>query len=383
MIITSKLRERKDHFVITWYKEDREKSGVSIGDIIILKLGERELVRPVRKDFHISLPKKELRNKNKGDKIKLPVLKIVKKSEGIKRPVIIFKEDKIDIRFFIPKKTLFNHVIYVLERDVNYSTIWYPVGGGVRHINIKNFINADKLAELMGFYFGDGTTCKTIRSLRLTNSEPSALDYCLEIFEAMGIERHNFKVQVIYCTDKEITCEIKSRCVEFWSSALRINKENIVSVTKSNNKKETLAHGSARIFLDNTVLVEILLHGLLKGILQRISNPEKDIDKRLLNGFMRGLLAAEGSVILNKNGSVVKIGIAHDPHSDELELYRKWLANLGIRPGANKGNELYVYGFDNIRKFYEIDAFKMHNKRNAIFVKGFLNNKKFKAKSSG
>ena len=47
--------------------------------------------------------------------------------------------------------------------------------------------------------------------------------------------------------------------------------------------------------------------------------------------------------------------------------------------GGIKGNEFYIYGYDNIRKLYEIEAFKMHKSRNQRFINGMLNNKFFKA----
>ena len=379
MQITTKLRERKDHFMITIYKEERQNLTIFVGDIVLLKLRKYELVRPVKKDFHISLPKNILKDKNNGDKIELYILKIVKKENCLKRPESMIKNDKLDIRHFIPIKTIFDYPICIIERDSDYSSIWYPVGGGVRHINIKNYVNIDKIAELMGFYFGDGSTSQNIASFRLTNSEPSVLNYCLNILEEIGINRKSFKGQIIYSTNKELTEDIKSRCINFWSKSLRISKENVVSVTKAKNIRETLEHGSARIFIDNTVLVEIFLQGLLKGILQKIINPHTLIDKKLLEGFIRGLLAAEGSVNLNKNGSVVKIGISYDPHSNELELYKNLLKNLKINYGGTKGNELYIYGFNNIKKFYEINAFKMHKSRNQKFISGILNHKYFKA----
>ena len=310
MTISTKLRERKDHFVITIYKKDRQNLNTSIGDIIIFKLSNYELIRPVRKDFHISLPKNILKDKNNGNKIKLSILKITKNGISRKRPASMVKNNKIDIRHFIPKKTIFGYPIHIMERGDNSSSIWYSIGGGVRHVNIKNFVDIDKIAELIGFYYGDGSTSKSIRSFRLTNCEPSVLNYCLDVLGDIGINRERFKAQIIYSTNEELTEDIKSKCINSWSESLNINKENIVSVTKADNVRETLKYGSARIFIDNAVLVEIFLHGLLEGILQRITKPKSIIDKRLLEGFIRGLLAAEGSVNLNENGSVVKVGIS-------------------------------------------------------------------------
>jgi len=380
MQIITKLRERKDHFMMTIYKEYRKNLDISIGDIIILNLNNYEVIRKIKKDFHISLPKSLLKNEGNGNKIKLFILQISKIGNCFKRPKSMVKNNKIDIRHFIPKKTIFNHPIYIIGRNKGYSSVWYPIGGGAGHINLKNHINIEKVAELIGFYFGDGSTSEGIRSFRLTNCEPSILNHCLDILGEIGIPRNRFKIQIIYSTDKELTESIKSKCINFWSKTLKINK--VVSVLKSKNVKETLEYGSARIFVDSAVLVEVVLHGLLKDILIRITNPKNIADKILLKGFIRGLLAAEGGIYLNKNGSVVKIGISYDPHSDELELYKKLLQNLNINYGGTKGNEFYVYGYNNIKKLYEIDAFKMHKSRNQKFVNGILNHRFFKTSLS-
>ena len=197
--------------MITIYKEYRKNLDISVGDIVILELGNYELIRKIKKDFHISLPKRLLKNKSNGDEIKLSILKISKNENCFKRPKSMVKNNKIDIRHFIPKKTIFNHPIYIIDRNDGYSSVWYPIGGGAGHINLKNHINIEKVAELIGFYFGDGSTSKGIRSFRLTNCEPSILNYCLDILEEIGIPRNRFKIQIIYSTDKELTALFKVR----------------------------------------------------------------------------------------------------------------------------------------------------------------------------
>lgn len=378
MQITTKLRDKKDHFMVTIYKEERKKINISVGDILILNVGKDEFIRQVRKNFWISLPKRLLKNKNNNDKINLSIRKLAKIKDCEKRTKNIVYGNKLDIRYFIPRKTRLNYPLYIIERNKDHSSVWYPVGGGARHLNIKNFVNTNKIAELIGFYFGDGSTSKNIQSFRLTNCEPSVLNYCLDALEEIGIERDQCKIQVIYSTNKELTDDIKNRCIDFWSRILNINRKRIVSVTKAKNIRETLEHGSARIFIGSTVLVEILLHGLLKCFLQRITNPQEDVDYQLLRGFMRGLLAAEGCVYLNKQGSLIRVSISYNPHSEELNFYKTLLKNLGIGYGMIKGNELYIPRYKNMKKLFQLNAFKMHELRNQKFIKGFKNHKFFK-----
>ena len=377
-VIATKLRDLKDHFAVTIYKDVRKKLAISKGDLLFLNVDGQELIRKVYPDFHITLPKKLLNHKKHGDQMSLPVLKIIKPEECEKRPKNPFLENKLDICHFIPTKTAYDILLHIIERTNTTSSIWYSVGGGVSHVTIKNLAEITKVAEVLGFYFGDGTTCDGIQSLRLTNCEPSILNHCIDFCEEIGIKRTLWKVQVIYSTNKEITPEIKQRCIDYWSKILNLEEEKIVSVTKSKSLNESYPYGSARIFIDNTILVEIFLRGLLNGVMQRVSNPQEANDYQLLNGFMRGLLAAEGCVLLNKNGSLVRVSIAFDPHSSELEFYKVLLQNLGIRYHTVKNNELIIQKYENMQKLYQMEAFKLHSERHKKFITGFKNHKFFK-----
>ena len=272
LTVPTRLRDEKDHFVVTIYKDTRRKTDLSVGNVVILELNHQELIRPINEDFHLSLPKKLLADKKHGDELRLSILKIVKRGDK-RRAAHAFSEKKLCLSHFVPIKTTLGYPLYIIERDTMTSYIWYPVGGGVRHVILHNFIDITKIGEFLGFYFGDGTTCKGIQSLRLTNCELSILNYCLDFCEEIGILRTWWKVQVIYSTNGEITHEIKQRCINYWSNILRIRHSRIVSVTKSKNVRETTVYGSARLFIDNTVLVEVFLHGLLSGVLKRITHP--------------------------------------------------------------------------------------------------------------
>jgi len=231
----------------------------------------------------------------------------------------------------------------------------------------------------MGFYFGDGNTSFRIRSFRLNNCESSALNYCLDILNELGISRNQIKLQIIYSSDHEINGEVKKRCIDYWSKALSVDKHQIVSVNRSKNKMETLKYGSARVFIDNATLIEILLHGVLNKFIEVTKNPKNEVERKILVGFLRGLLAAEGSVILEK-GSLRKIGIAFNPHSGDVKFYKRILENLGISWNCVHGNELIIHKFENFKKLFEMDAFKMHKKRNDKFLLVFRNHKYFKTK---
>jgi len=79
----------------------------------------------------------------------------------------------------------------------------------------------------------------------------------------------------------------------------------------------------------------------LPNFLNFIKNPKRKEDQIILNGFLRGLAAAERRVSLTKKYSLSRISLSFDPHSDEINLYRKILSNIGVESGGKKGNELF------------------------------------------
>jgi len=271
------------------------------------------------------------------------------------------------------KKTIFGREIFVFDCG-NWLYAWYSVGGGVEPIKIRKIINAEKLAELVGFFFGDGNTSKTVRNFRLTNCEASTLNYCVGILSNLGISKHFLKVQIIYSSNKEIENRVTNRCINYWSRILEIKKTQIVSVNRSKSKFESLKYGSARILFDSSVLVEILLHGVLKDIIDIVKKPKKKIERSILRGFVRGLAAAEGSVYL-RGGVLSRVSLSFNQKTDDLEFYKKILTNLGLTYGKHKRNELYIYGAKNFIILNELDLFKMHKKRKQKFLMGYAKHK--------
>tara|TARA_Y100000310_G_scaffold343872_1_gene453612 strand:- start:6695 stop:7354 length:660 start_codon:yes stop_codon:yes gene_type:complete len=193
MKITTKLRDLKDCFEVTIYKEIRKNINIFIGDIVILDLNGSEIIRPVKADFHVSLPKRFLPNKSHFDEINLLIKGIHKAKSCLERTTRRTSKQNLDIRSCVPSNTIFERPLYLIERENNSSTVWYPHGSKLKPITIKNFVDINKIAELMGFYFGDGTTCQGIRSFRLTNCEPSVLNYCLDVLEELGMGKTSVK----------------------------------------------------------------------------------------------------------------------------------------------------------------------------------------------
>lgn len=196
------LRDKKDHYVITLYKDLRTKWKISPDSLLLLKINNEEFVKkPTKQDFHITIPKRVIDNSQA--KVKIRLLNNFDVNQAIKREKQSFNRNLINISSVVPNKTLFNNQIYVCESS-NYLYVWYPIGGGAKHIKIKKMFNIERLSELLGFYFGDGNTSESIRTFRLNNCDASVLNYCLDILEDLGVKRNQFKVQIIYSTPEDI-----------------------------------------------------------------------------------------------------------------------------------------------------------------------------------
>ncbi|MFH0875595.1 MAG: hypothetical protein V1859_06670 [archaeon] len=370
-VLNSRLRRYRDNFMVTIYRNSEIRKKCKIGDIIIIKIGNENLIKPIQENHCFSLPINILKNYQDGEEINLDVIGIYEKEEGKKRPSFTIINNLMDLRYFVPLKTQFDTQIYILQKDSNSSYLWYPRGGYTRPITIRNYINPIELSELIGFFYGDGSKSEGLRSFRLTNCEPFILNHCKNIMDNIAIEKSDYRCQITYSSHEIINDIIKQKCIDFWSNVLSIEKKNFVSVHQSFSKKTSLEHGSIRIQNNNTVLTELILYGVLPKLLKIILNPKTKIEHDMMYGFLRGLLAAEGFPSSHK-GHLRKVEIAYNPHSNESEIYAKILSNMQIPSTRRKqGNSLTVYRYENFLKLYKIKAFSLYPSKNIKFENDF------------
>ncbi|HZX12673.1 MAG TPA: hypothetical protein VFE88_04425 [Candidatus Nanoarchaeia archaeon] len=371
-IVKLQLRDKKDHYAVTFYKEIRNRLGITSKSILLLKIREQILIRIPNVDFAVTIPKKIIVDST--SLIEIEVIKIYNQEECLKRDNLDIDGEDVQLNALIPTKTVYGKNIFVLDfKGKQY--VWYSVGGGVKPILINKNVNLIELAELIGFFFGDGSTSQSIRSFRLTNAEPSTLIHCLNILERIGISRNLFKAQIIYSSNTEINQQIKEKCIDYWIRILNLNRNQIISVSRSKAKTRSLEYGSARIFFDNSTFLEIMLHGVLKKFIEILLSASNSSERNILIGFMRGLAAAEGYVGLTKLNSLSKLSLSFDPHSTELYFYRILLKNLGVEPAKVRGNQLYIYRISNFKIFNEINLFKFHDTKKEKFKLGYKNHR--------
>jgi len=368
-------RERKEYFVATIFKNERKRmGGLSKGDVLVFKLNNIILIRKVKEDYAITLPKKL--NLIDGTKVELEIVKHITLKQGLERPKDWHIGDIIggilDLKYFIPRKTIHGFDIFVID-DSNNMIVWYPVGGGVQYIRIKRFVEPEMLFEIIGFLIGDGSI-KNVRSIRFTNSEPSVLSHCISFFQTLGLGSRFWKAQIIWSGQGEPSEEIKDECRNFWYKHLNLPKENIKSVLWSKGKSNSKYNGSARIFIDNAILEEIFVESLVRWIKKKVKDEE--LNSEILKSLLRGILAAEGS-ITSFNGVVRSVTISFNPHSDEEILFRTILHKLKITtlPTHKNKNEFGIGGWNNFLKLFHMRAFELHARKNRLFIDSFMKHK--------
>lgn len=319
-------------------------------------------------DFIVSLPR-NLSLKTISE-LKVKILKHIKPSQGLERPVEWFNNGRIDLKHFVPLKTIHGKNIFVID-DNDKIFIWFPHGGGLKLTHVNRFVDQEKLFETIGLLWGDGST-EGVRSLRFTNSESSSVNCVIDLFESIGIDRKIWKGQIIWSGPEEPNGAIKEECKNVWSKVLGIPKENMKSVLWCKGKSNRVKFGTIRIFIDNVILFEILIKGVLNSCINKID----ELDKKTLECMVRGISYAEGCMTFC-NGVVRTVSVSFDPHSDEEILFRKIFHRLGIStlPTHNNNCEFSIEGWDNFLKLFLMDIFKLDEKKNNLFIKGFLNHK--------
>jgi len=156
------LRKSIDNYVVTIKKDIRKILKIDYSSILLLEINNQKFIRTLNNDYQISIPKK-ITNTNE---IILKFTNIYSKQEAKRRERFEVNKNELNIRSFVPSLTQSQKEIYILpEKDESY--VWYSIGGGAKEVKIKNCLNIEKLSELVGFYFGDGSTSNGIKSLYL------------------------------------------------------------------------------------------------------------------------------------------------------------------------------------------------------------------------
>lgn len=178
----------------------------------------------------------------------LDIIKKIKhlRSQGYSLPEIS-NETKV------PKTTIFRYIQGV-EILPEFKSIWAGKRGGSKKLKLRRENEAyqeainlfkelsvkEKLLFLSAIYWGEGSK----KSFGLSNTDPKLIGVFVNVLrEIFGITEDRFRVSIRIYEDLD-----KEKCLNFWSSIVRIPKEKFINVDILKGKKKgKLEHGMCRV----------------------------------------------------------------------------------------------------------------------------------------
>jgi hypothetical protein len=283
---------------------------------------------------------------------------------------IVDKDGKkfVDIAKLLPSK--FENGKKIIHRDLPNNRIEIYIkkapgkaGHDSKKFILNRFIELDNLF-LSGLGLWDGEGGKE-KGLYFGNSCPEVLLHFLNFVEQkLGLLRNEFRVTVNSQNLNASEELINKR----WSKNLGIPLENFTHVCYDSRMNEEYA----QIYVNGIVLSELMknLHEKLESII--LSNEE------FIISYLRGVFAAEGSVILKPSGVIFKI--------DFSTIDLKWvdflteiLLRLGIHAGVyvSGGRKFQIYGRENLEKVKKTRLYDLHPTKKIKFENGMSKYQRF------
>ncbi len=282
----------------------------------------------------------------------------------------LFKEDKIDMLSLTPEKTSKCYEIVVTQFDKNNETwlrIWYShERGSGKQLEIKRFVSIEIIGSLLGQYQAEGTKHKNnIKKFKLefTNKLLEEHRQFLNSLANLGISQETIEIIFIY-NSHNISNEQANDYVEKFKSV----SNHVLKTYRSQSKGV-----GYRIVIRNTLLTEIILHGMDKIRKLLADSEEYSIEEqKLAEYFLAKLLTGDGTLDVRCNRRDfpdLNIKIV-DEDLGYLSDYYKILGNVGFHPRVNQNNIFVISScsLKNLLYLYQIDAFRNSNNRNKLIV---------------
>jgi len=254
-------------------------------------------------------------------------------------------------------------VIKVRERKIELYTQSPESyhGSGSKHVVLNRIIELDELFfEGLGLWLGEGGKGK---GLYFGNSAAELILRFLKFAEEkLGINRQNFKVTLNVPTVKN-----ENSTIERWSNTLQIPTKNFTGMCID----PRISREYAQVYYNSVVVAE-----LMKVLQKKLEAAISTTDKFTIP-FLRGIFAAEGSVIMRKSGILHHLNISSKDRK-MIEFLKRCLEVFGITSSEydSKGKNLPIHGWRNFRRFKELGIHTLHPEKREKFEQGFANYKR-------
>ena len=218
-----------------------------------------------------------------------------------------------------------------------------------------------KLNEFLGLLYGDG--CLKGR-VSFSNSNPELVS---KIHATMRkISNREIKVYISTYWPNEVIDD--KALVTFWKKLLPGAKR----FYKIRRRKRTTKNLRNKRGPKQEGTIELTIHDaqLGKELLSLVNKAKEQSDKSEAIEFLRGVIAAEGSVKL-VNGRLRELRVAAKDLKEQ-EILRNLLRKVGIRPSkASYKFYIAISGIKNFKAIKKYGLFSLHPEKHNKFVKGF------------
>ncbi|MEM2878823.1 MAG: LAGLIDADG family homing endonuclease [Candidatus Hadarchaeales archaeon] len=225
-----------------------------------------------------------------------------------------------------------------------------------KEIGLKRFVELDDLFFVgLGLWRGEGGKSK---GLYFGNSEPALLRHFLNFVEyRFGLNREKFKITLNVPTSSSLN-EARKK----WANELSIPHQNFTEICVDPRIRKEYAQA----YFNSVILSKLMgdLYQRSKNVI--LQNQEFSV------AFLRGVFAAEGSVMLKNSG--VLHHITFSSKDDELiHFLRQSLHLVGVRANSYsiRGMNLQIYGLTNFRRIRELSIHALHPEKREKFERGF------------
>ena len=259
---------------------------------------------------------------------------------------IVEKDGKefVDVVKILPE-SLPNEKRFSIEKiDENKVEVYVPsngLGHDSKKFILSRFIELDELFfEGLGLWQGEGGKNK---GLYFGNSCLELILHFLKFCEQkIDIKRGEFNVtmNISQILDSEQLAK------NMYSKKLKIPIENFTNICID----ERINKNYIQLYINGIVLCELMknLHKKLEDVI--LQNCEYSVS------YLRGVFAAEGSVLLKKWGTLSHVDFS-SKDIEYINLLRKLLQNIGISSGEfqKQGFKFQIYNKRHFEKFKEFD----------------------------
>ena len=269
---------------------------------------------------------------------------------------------EMNLLSFIPEK-IGDKTINV-ERLDNKIFVYAKGRVSIKRLNLNTTITFDDFFfEVIGLYYGDGLNTRAHTGNRRTafaNSNYILHLHWLSFLKSVGLEKEELFGQI--SIDKD---NIRNNVLDYWHNHTGIPKENFSKISFC--KKRCSGYGVLSLEF-NSILFRKIFDKIFDYSLSELNSNE-----RYIKAFIRGLFAAEGSVI-PRNNSIVNLSIAIKD-SSRREFVKGLLRKIGFKISClnNNTKEIVIHGYMNFKLFRDLNLSSIHPAKNELFIKLFGN----------